>query len=122
PPDNLVQYPVLDIFNRLTGIALEPVPVELLCHKAELDDEVAGEVLGFDFAALFLPKTFQGRLIGAHDDAGVGASDKTPALDTVEQSIHAGLPAMSALPASLVSAMGSWERTTSMSLTSFCVV
>src|SRR5580704_19397808 len=41
------------------GIALIPVPIEGLGHEAELGDEIAGEVLGFDFAALLLPEAQQ---------------------------------------------------------------
>ena len=55
PPDNRVLNPVLHVLDRLAGVALEPVPVELLRHPAKLDDEVAGEIFRFDFSPLFLP-------------------------------------------------------------------
>jgi hypothetical protein len=38
--------PVLKAFDGLPGVALVPKPVEGFSHHAELDDEVAGEVLG----------------------------------------------------------------------------
>src|SRR6266568_6801780 len=43
----------LDILEDLPGIALEPVPIEGLGRDPELDDEVSGQVLGLDLAALF---------------------------------------------------------------------
>ena len=70
--------PPLDVCDDLTGIALVPAPVEVLGDEAELDDEVAGEVLGLDLAALFSPKAKQGGLVVAHDDPGVGAADEVP--------------------------------------------
>ena len=38
-------------FDGLPGLALVPVPVERFGHEAQLDDEVAGEVLWLDLAA-----------------------------------------------------------------------
>jgi hypothetical protein len=44
------------------------------------DDQVGGQVLGLDFAALFPPEAEQGGLVVAHDDAGVGpANEAAPA-------------------------------------------
>jgi len=37
--------PPLHVRNVLAGIGLVPAPIEVLGHKAELDDEVAREVL-----------------------------------------------------------------------------
>ena len=54
--------------------------IEGLGHDAELDDEVAGEVLGLDLAALFPPQANQGGFVIAHDDAGVRAADKRTSL------------------------------------------
>ena len=45
----------LHIRDDLTGIGLVPAAVEVLGGDAELDDEVAGEVFGFDLAPFFLP-------------------------------------------------------------------
>ena len=42
----------------------------------ELDDEIAGQILWLDLAALFPPEPEQGILIIAHDDPGVRAADK----------------------------------------------
>ena len=53
----------LDVRDDLTGIGLVPAPVELLGDQAELDDEVAGQVLWLDLAALFPPQPQQGGLV-----------------------------------------------------------
>jgi hypothetical protein len=45
----------LDICNHLAGIGLIPAPVQILGREAELDDEVAREVLRLDFPSLFPP-------------------------------------------------------------------
>ena len=66
----------MHVFNGLAGIALVPQPVEILGGLAELDDEVAGQVLGLGFATLFPPEAEQGGLVVAHDDAGIGAADE----------------------------------------------
>ncbi len=64
----------------LAGVALEPVAIEGFGHDPELDDEVAGEVLRFDLAALFPPQAQQGGLVVAHDDPGVRAADEITAV------------------------------------------
>jgi hypothetical protein len=47
------------------------VPIEVLGHGAEQDDQVGGEVLGLDLAALLAPEVNQGCLVVSHDDPGV---------------------------------------------------
>ena len=66
----------LDVRNGLTGIRLIPAPVQLLSGQAELDDEVAGEVLWLDLPAFLPPEAKQRCLIVAHDDPGVRAADE----------------------------------------------
>ena len=61
----------LDIAEDLAGIAFEPMPIEGLGDHPELDDEVAGEILRLDLAALFPPKAKQRGFVLAYDDAGV---------------------------------------------------
>src|SRR5262245_20800042 len=73
--------PMLDAFDFLPGIAFVPMPVEGLGHKAELDDEVAGQVLRLGLAPFLSPQAHQGCFIAAHDDPGIRAADKRPALD-----------------------------------------
>ena len=68
--------PPLDVRDRLTGIELVPAPIEVLGREAKLDDQIAGQVLGLDLAALFPPQPDQCRLVRAHDDPGIGAADK----------------------------------------------
>jgi len=75
-----VENPPLDVFDGLPGIALVPEPVEILGGLAELNDEVAGQVLRLDFAALFPPQAEQRGLIVAHDDPGIGAADELAAV------------------------------------------
>ena len=70
----------LHLGDDLTGIPLVPVPVEVLGHGAELDDQVVREVLGFDLAALFPPQPEQGGFVVAHDDPGVRAADEGAAV------------------------------------------
>ena len=48
--------PFLDIGDDLPGIGFVPAPIEVLGDNAELNDEVAGQVLRLDLAALFAPK------------------------------------------------------------------
>jgi hypothetical protein len=45
----------LHVGNDMPGIGLVPAPVELFRNGAELDDEVAREILGLRLAALFAP-------------------------------------------------------------------
>ena len=79
----------LHLGDDLAGIALVPVPVEVLGHGAELDDQVAREVLGLDFAALFPPEPEQGGFVVAHDDPGVRAADEGAAVGRSELRAHA---------------------------------
>jgi hypothetical protein len=51
-----VPDPSLYVLEGPAGVALEPAPIEVLGRDPELDDEVAGEVLGFDFPPLFPPE------------------------------------------------------------------
>ncbi len=67
---------MLDAFDDLPGVALVPVPVEGLGHEAELDDEVAGQVLRLGLAPFLPPEAEEGGLVAAHDDPGVGAADE----------------------------------------------
>ena len=46
----------LDVRNHLARIGLIPAPIKVLRDQTELDDEIAGQVLRCDLAALFPPK------------------------------------------------------------------
>ena len=50
--------------------------VEVLGRTAELDDEIAGEVLRLGLAPFLAPQADQGGFIAAHDDPGVRAAYK----------------------------------------------
>ena len=70
----------LDVLDRLPGVDLVPASVQVLGGAAELDEEVAGQVLGFGFAALLAPEAEEGCLILTHDDPCIGAANKMAAL------------------------------------------
>src|SRR6266568_4660962 len=53
----------LDVRKCLTGIALEPAPIEGLSHNSELDDEISGQILGLDLSPLYSPKPKQGNVV-----------------------------------------------------------
>jgi hypothetical protein len=76
PPVNVMENLPLHLRDDMAGVLLVPAPVQMLGHSAELDQEVAGQVLGFNLAALLLPEAEQGRLVLAHDDPGVRAADE----------------------------------------------
>ena len=80
PALDRMEHLPLHLGDDLAGIALVPVPVEVLGHGAELDDQVAGQVLRLDLAALFPPEPEQGGLVVAHDDPGVRAADEGAAV------------------------------------------
>src|SRR6516162_6182097 len=85
----------LDVLDEPSGIALEPVPIEVLGHDPELDDEVAGEVREPDLAALLAPEAKEGGFVISHDDAGVGAADEVTAVGRLEERSHSTVPAIS---------------------------
>ena len=76
PALDRMKHLALHLGDDLAGIAFVPVPVEVLGHGAELDDQVIREVLRLDLAALFPPKAEQGGFIVAHDDPGIRAADE----------------------------------------------
>jgi hypothetical protein len=69
----------LDIPDHLAGVGLIPTPVQVLGHTAQLDKEVAGQVLRLHFSTLLLPQAQEGGLVAAHNDASVRAADHLPA-------------------------------------------
>ena len=52
PPNRWVSDQPLDVRDDLTAIRLIPPPIKFLGNDPELDNEVAGQVLGLDLAAL----------------------------------------------------------------------
>jgi hypothetical protein len=68
--------PSLDVRDAPAGIALVPGTVEVLCHRAELHDEIAGQVLRSGFATFFTPEADESGFVVAHDDSGVRAAEE----------------------------------------------
>jgi hypothetical protein len=66
-----IQRTTLDRGEHLTGITFKPAAVECFGGNPELDDEVAGEVLRLDFAALFPPQAEERAFVVTHNGAGV---------------------------------------------------
>src|SRR6516225_4997041 len=64
----------------MSGISLEPVPVEGLGDDPELHDQVAREILWLDLAALLLPEAVEGSFVIAQNDPGIGAADEQAAI------------------------------------------
>jgi hypothetical protein len=54
-----VSYSPLDVRNRLACIGFVPAPIKILGRGPKLDNQVAGQVLWLDLAALFPPKPEQ---------------------------------------------------------------
>jgi predicted nucleic acid-binding protein len=69
-------------------VAFEPVAVERFGNHPELDDEVAGEVLGLDFAALFPPQVEERAFVVTHDGAGIRTTDEVAAISVVRTWLH----------------------------------
>ena len=75
---------LLNVGDDLPGIGLVPTAVQLLGHRPELDDEVAGQVLRLSLAALFPPQAEQGGFVLAHDDPGIGTADEGTPIRPIE--------------------------------------
>ena len=56
PAVDRVAHLPLHLRDHLAGIALIPVPIEVLGHAPELDDQIARQVLRLDLAALLAPE------------------------------------------------------------------
>ena len=96
-----VSDPSLDVSNGSHSVAFVPAPVQLLGGDAQLDDEIARQVLRLGLAALFVSEPDQRRLVGAHDDPGIRAADDLAAVqlyrtrsrgDVAEREFHRTLP------------------------------
>jgi hypothetical protein len=75
-----MEDPPLYLSDGMTRVLLEPMSVQRLGRAAELDQEVAGQVLGLDLASFLPPELEQGRLVVSHDDPGVRTPYKTAAV------------------------------------------
>src|SRR4051812_12721447 len=71
----------LHIFDCVAAVALVPASIEVLGDGAKLDNQLLAEVLRRNLTPLLAPEPDELVLIIAHDDPGVGASNKGPAID-----------------------------------------
>jgi hypothetical protein len=55
---------------------------------ASPSDEIAGEVLRLDLAALLAPEPEQGSFVIAHDDPRIGPADEVAAIGRSARSVH----------------------------------
>src|SRR5262249_26320376 len=69
----------LDVGDHPSGIGLVPSPVQIFSRHPELDQEVAGQILRLDLAALFAPKADQARLVIPHNDPRIETADEVTA-------------------------------------------
>jgi hypothetical protein len=67
---------LLDIDDHLPGAGFIPAPIKVFGRDPKLYDEIAGQILGLDFASLLPPQPDQCRVIIPHDDPGIGAANK----------------------------------------------
>jgi hypothetical protein len=77
--ENLPLY----VGDDVAGVLLEPVPVQMLGHRAELHKEIARQIFWADLAPLFPPKAVQRRLVVSHDDPRVRAAYKGTPLSVI---------------------------------------
>jgi len=70
----------LHLNHHLSGVLLVPMSVQLLGHAAELDQEIAGQILRLDLAALLPPQPQQRRLVVAYDGPGIRTANEGAAL------------------------------------------
>ena len=80
PTKHRVANPFLHILYRPTGISFEPLAVEVLRDDPKLDNQVAGEVLRFDFSTLLAPEAEERGFVLPHNDPGVRTADERPAV------------------------------------------
>jgi hypothetical protein len=80
PAQNRMADSLLDVGDHLPAIGLVPAPIEILGGDAELNYEIAGQVLRLDFSPFLLPQPDQRLLVAPHDDPGIRAADETAAI------------------------------------------
>ena len=86
----------LHVGDDMVAVLLVPASVQMLSHRAELDQKVAGQIRRLDLAPLFLPKAAQRRLVFAHNSPGIRAADKPAAVTctTSRKRVQTILPMM----------------------------
>ena len=79
----------LDIAEDMARVGLIPTSIEVFGGQAELDDEIAREILRFNLTPLLSPQPQKGSLIIAHDYAGVRAANEVaPTFSLTAYSTH----------------------------------
>jgi hypothetical protein len=81
----------LHIGENLARIGLIPAPIEILCGKSELNDEIAREVLRLGFGSLLSPKLDKSGFIIAHNYSGVGTADEVTSIGDPDPTRARGL-------------------------------
>jgi hypothetical protein len=71
-----VQDPPLHVLDGASGITFIPAAVEVLGDDPKLDDQVVGQLLGYDLAALLPPQPNERGFVLAHDNARIRPADK----------------------------------------------
>jgi hypothetical protein len=95
PADCGVSDCPLDVGNDLAGFGLVPTPIEILGCEPELHDQIVGEIQRLDLTPLFLPQSYQGSFIVAHNDPRIGAADEPAPIDKFRRPIHDTPPSAS---------------------------
>jgi hypothetical protein len=67
---------LLDVYDLLTGRGLKPFSVQLFSRFPELNDQTARQILRLGLTAFFLPKPDQLSFVNAHNDPGIGPTNK----------------------------------------------
>ena len=78
-----VLHPPLHVFNDVAGVALVPAPIELFGHRAELNDQIFGEIFGLDLTSLFAPQADEQVLVVTHNHPRIRSADKRAAICVV---------------------------------------
>jgi hypothetical protein len=76
-------YEALTVDDVLPRVPLIPADVEVFRRLAQLDQQVAREILRLRLSPFLLPQSQQGGFIIAHDDKCVRATDKRPTVQVV---------------------------------------
>src|SRR5262249_7973016 len=82
PAQNGMSNIFLNIRDHLAGIGLIPAPVQVFGRQAELDEEVAGQVLRLNLPSLLAPQPDQSDFVIPHDDAGFRTANERTAVGT----------------------------------------
>src|SRR5262245_17207940 len=80
-------HEALHLGDLLAGVALIPVPVQMLGNDPELNDEIARKILRLDLATLLAPQAQQRGLILPYDDPSVRAAKEGASIATLPRNL-----------------------------------